>query len=199
MTFLRRYVHDHHGIRMLRLSLMVCLVLMLAVALIPTGGECGLHKVRWNNTLPIPATNSSTSDFVVFPGSPAKCCFSTMSRRNKFIGTHTSNFVSMAISEVIIISSTLTRLLKFFRYSSELSNKWLRQKPSQMCKYIARKLEVRFNDSNPTLMRSIYFFSHCAIMVFIVLARVIYDCANSILWEVCPPKSRLLMFELTNM
>lgn len=155
--------------------------------------ECGLHKARWNNALPIPATNSSTSDFVVFPGSPTKCCFSAMSRSTKFIGTHTSNFISMVISEVIIISSTLTRLSKFFRYSSELSNKWLRQKPSQLCKYIARKLEVRFKDSNSTLMRSIYFFSHCAI------ARVVYDCANSILWEVCPLKSRLLMFELTNM
>lgn len=56
MTFLRRYVHDHHGIRILilRLGLMVSLVLMLAVALISTGGECGLDKVRRNHALPIP-------------------------------------------------------------------------------------------------------------------------------------------------
>lgn len=43
LTFLRRYFQANPGIRMLRMILILLLGLMLAVALLPTGGACGLQ------------------------------------------------------------------------------------------------------------------------------------------------------------
>jgi hypothetical protein len=43
LTFLRRYTVKNRGFRALRILLMLALVTMLAVALIPTGGDCGLN------------------------------------------------------------------------------------------------------------------------------------------------------------
>ncbi|KFY82344.1 hypothetical protein V500_10610 [Pseudogymnoascus sp. VKM F-4518 (FW-2643)] len=145
LTFLRRYIHDNRVVRILRLVLMLVLMIMLAVALIPTGGECGLENYSpWG---PSSYTydmkiESYESESPVYPGSPAKCCFLAMSDKASFIGT-THKFDVMMISEALLIGSTLTRVLKLFRTSSEFSTTWLRHKPAQMCKRIARKLEER--------------------------------------------------------
>ncbi|KFY02164.1 hypothetical protein V490_00594 [Pseudogymnoascus sp. VKM F-3557] len=132
LTFLRRYIHDNHAVRMLRLVLMLALTLMLAVALIPTGGDCGLQSYR--------------PDYLQ-PGS---------------YGT----------------------VFKLFRSSSDFVKRWLRHKPAQMCKHVARKLEERYNDSYMKSTRIMYIICHCAVMAFITFARAIYDCVDSLLFEI---------------
>lgn len=172
LTFLRRYIHDNRGIRILRLVLMLALMLLLAIALIPTGGECGLDSYPPR-----------------YPGSPAKCCFLAMSDKADFIGSNKNNFNFMVISEALLIGSSLTRVSKLFRSSSELWKKWLRHKPAQMCKRVARKLEERYYGSYLKSARGMYIVGHCAIMAFIAFARAIYDCVDSVLFKVCQLKS----------
>jgi hypothetical protein len=191
LTFLRRHIHDNHGIRTLRLILMMLLVVTLAVALAPTGGACGLQNAgQYNYTLTTVSNSPNSSNWystpeAVFPGSPAKCCFLEMHDYATFIGSDNTYFISMITSEVVLISSSFTRVMKLFRGSSDFAKRWLRHKPAQMCKRIARKFEERYNNPNLKTTQRINFLSHCAIMVFIVFARAIYDLAESMLWEVC--------------
>lgn len=190
LTFLRRYIHDNRGIRIFRLFFMLALMLMLAVALIPTGGECGLE----NYTPYFPSLDNYYVEQYnklppVYPGSPAKCCFMAMSDRAGFIGYSQNNFDVMIISEALLIGSSFTRVFKLFRSSSEFLKTWLRHKPAQMCKLIARTQEERYYGSYSQSARGMYVASHCAIMAFITFVRAIYDCADSILLEVCQLKS----------
>ncbi|KFZ14982.1 hypothetical protein V501_02943 [Pseudogymnoascus sp. VKM F-4519 (FW-2642)] len=144
LTFLRRYIQDNRAIRILRLVLMLVLMPMLAVALIPTGGECGLENYE----------------------------------RTK------NKFDVMMVSEAMLIGSSLTRVFKLFRGSSEFSKTWLRHKPAKMCKRIASKLEERYYDSYLNSARGMYIACYCAIMAFITFARAIYDCVDSLLFEI---------------
>jgi hypothetical protein len=186
LTFLRRYIHDNHAIRMLRLVLMLALMLMLAVALIPTGGDCGLQAYSTDYLgSGFYGLTSYTDKGPVYPGSPAQCCFSAMSNKASFIGTNKMNLDLMIISEVLLICTSLSRVLKLFRSSSEFVKRWLRHKPAQLCKHVARKLEERYNDSYRKSTRSIYLICHCAIMAFIAFARAVYDCVDCLLFEVC--------------
>ncbi|KFY08186.1 hypothetical protein V492_06453 [Pseudogymnoascus sp. VKM F-4246] len=177
LTFLRRYIHDNHKIRILRLVLMLALMLMVAVALVPTSWDCGMP--------------TSTMAPPFFPGSPAKCC---LSRAPTFKGTYASgddlksvdksNFMTMLLSEVLLISSTLTRVIKLFRRSSEFAITWLRHKPARMCRHVTKELEERYDNSNLKSARGMYIAGHCAIMAFMAFARAIYDFVDSILFEI---------------
>lgn len=172
LTFLRRYFQANPGIRMLRMILMLLLALTLAIALLPTGGACGL---QYTDNLP----NGG-----VYPGAPAKFCFLLMGRHHGFITSDGSYIISLVISEVLLIISSSTRVIKLFRTSSDFSRMWLRHKPAQLCKQFVRKLEERHKRSSRGLTRLIYHGGHCTIIAFILLARAIYDLADSILWEV---------------
>ncbi|KFY99700.1 hypothetical protein V498_00568, partial [Pseudogymnoascus sp. VKM F-4517 (FW-2822)] len=82
-------------------------------------------------------------------------------------------------------------VFELFRRSSEFSKTWLRHKPAQICKRVARKLEGWYYGSYSKSARGMYIASHCAIMAFIAFARAIYDCADSILFEkVIPGQSK---------
>lgn len=184
LTFLRRYIHDNRGIRTLRLLLMMLLVVTLAVALVPTGGSCGLQTAADFYRL-YNGTTQTWSDPPVFPGSPAKCCFLEMSDPSIFLGPDSNYWLSMGSSEVVLIISSFTRALKLFRGSSNFFKQWLRHKPARLCKHIARNFEARYLNSTSRLGRQICFICHSGIMVFIVFMRAIYDLTDSMLWEVC--------------
>lgn len=172
---------------------MLVLMIMLAVALIPTGRECRLEnyssRYRSPYTYEMKVDSYEIGYFLppVYPGSPAKCCFLALSDKAGFIGTK-HKFDVMMISEALPICTSLTRVFKLFCTSSEFSKTWLRHKPARMCKRVAKKLEERYCDSYLQLERSMYIAYHCAIMVFIAFARAIYDCADSLLFEVCQLK-----------
>ncbi|RFU26532.1 hypothetical protein B7463_g9794, partial [Scytalidium lignicola] len=187
LTFLRRYIHDNRGIRMLRLVLMLLLVVILAVALVPTGGACGLQDARQYNYTRTTAPYGSNIPYWSFTpeaaGSPAKCCFSEMPKKETFIGPDNTDFLSMIASEVVLISSSFTKALKLFRGSSNFAKAWLRHKPAQTCKRLARNLEDRFNNPKLIPKQRIYFVCHCILITFIVFARAVYDLAESMLWK----------------
>ncbi|OBT78882.1 hypothetical protein VF21_02796 [Pseudogymnoascus sp. 05NY08] len=177
LTFLRRYIHDNRGIRILRLVLMLALMVMLAIALIPTGGQCGLENYNpWRIT--------ADDGLPVYPGSPAKCCFSAIPDKANFIGSDQIRFDLMMISEALLIGTSLTRAIKLFRSSSEFSKTWLRHKPAQMCKRVAGKLQERYYGSYLKLARVMYIAGYCTIMAFIPFARGVYDSVDSVFFEI---------------
>jgi hypothetical protein len=168
LTFLRRYFQANPGIRMLRMILMLVLAFTLAIALLPTGGACGLQYHR---------------NMGYYPGAPAKYCFLLMSRHRGFF-YDVSSIIALVISEVLLIISSSTRAIKLFWTSSDFSRMWSRRKPAQLCKHFVKRLEERYKRSSRGLTRLTYYAGHCTIITFILLARVIYDLADSILWEV---------------
>mgnify|MGYP001585796952 CR=1 FL=1 len=169
LTFLRRYFQANPGIRMLRMILMLLLAVTLVVALLPTGGTCGLPD-NFNKGF--------------FPGAPAKCCFLLMGRRHGFITDDGSSVASLIASELLLIISSSTRAIKLFKTSSDFARMWSRRKPAQLCKRFVRKLDERHKRSRRGLAQFTYYAGHCTIVTFILLARAIYDLADSILWEV---------------
>lgn len=191
LTFLRRYMYNNRGIRIIRLFLMLILMLMLVVALILTGGECGLQNYK-------PYRRLSDNYGDVYPGSPTKCCFKAVYGEAKFMGSETSEYLSMITSEVMLITGSITRGLKLFSGSSTFSRRWLRHKPAQMCKRATVKLEGRYYNSYSKIARGIYIASHDAIMVLINLARAVYDYVDSVFFEVCSTQIGLLFHVLTN-
>ncbi|KFZ07537.1 hypothetical protein V501_06376 [Pseudogymnoascus sp. VKM F-4519 (FW-2642)] len=172
LSFIWRYFQANPGIRMLRMILMILLAITLAIALLPTGGACGLQNgyTRYNDG--------------VYPGAPAKCCFLLMGRHHGFIPSDGPYIVLLVVSEVLLIISSSTRVIKLFQTSSDFSRMWLRHKPAQLCKQFVRKLEEKRKRSSRGLTRLIYHGGHCTIIAFILLARAIYDLTDSILWEI---------------
>lgn len=180
---------------------MLILVVALAAALVPTGGTCGLQDTGGTNSEYIwtaiigPEDNKTylqNTGFIAgsYPGSPAKCCVELAHNSTGFQDNdgHTgkTNFLSMLVSEIILIVNTTTRAVKFFRGSSMFSRRWLRIKPGQLCKLLIRKQGEFYTRSQLGIVRSLLFFSRCTSIIWLVLARAILDLVLSNLWEVCP-------------
>jgi hypothetical protein len=158
---------------------MLFLVVMLALALIPTGGACGIQNAEQSYT----TYGTSDEGASLYPGAPAKCCFE-LAFSSHFIGSDLTYFLSMIASELVLISGSLARVIKVFRSSSAFAKEWLRHKPARISKLTVRKLEERHGQSKASLMRPVFFVFHCTVIIFIILARATYDIAESILWEV---------------
>lgn len=187
LTFLRRYIHDHRGIRTLRLGLMLLLVVILAVALVPTGGACGIENVGQGGTTYTPSANSTVAvtnkTGKTYPGAPAKCCFE-LSYYHHFIHADLDYFLSMVASELVLISSTVTRAIKFFHGSSQFATEWFKKRPARASKSIVRKIEEHYTQSRSPSLQRICFMLHSVGMVFSIYCRAIYDMGESIVWEV---------------
>jgi hypothetical protein len=182
ITFLRRYIHDNHGLRNIRLILMFFLVGMLVVALIPTGGDCGLFLDRADALLMTYFGVNTTVK--LYPGYPAKCCFDKI-HDGKFIESKTTQqFLSMMASEVVLLSGTIARVIKMHRSPSNWSRLWVREKPSTFFKFILVMLERRHGKSSSKSTRAVYSVFHCTGMAAIITARAGYDLIESLLWEV---------------
>jgi hypothetical protein len=177
ITFLRRYIHDNHVFRYLRLILMALLVGMLVVALIPTGGDCGIFS---NGAFEI-----SNSSAYTYPGAPALCCFKMIYERG-FIGTSgfSQEFLSMIASEVLLLSGSITRAVKMHRTSADLARRWLSVNLSRWFKSWIRNIEEKNSRTTRKSARSWYLVNHCSGMILVVTSQAICDLVDSLLWEV---------------
>ncbi|KAF8858240.1 hypothetical protein BDZ45DRAFT_726201 [Acephala macrosclerotiorum] len=187
LTFLRRYIHDHRGIRTLRLGLMLLLVVILAVALVPTGGACGIQNAGQKNPTYISSKHSTVAvtngTEKAYPGAPAKCCFE-LSYHHHFVNADLDYFLSMVASELVLISSTVTRVIMFFRGSSQFATEWFKERPARAGKSIIRKIEEHYTQSRSSPVRSMCFMLHSIGMVFWIYCQAIYDMGESIFWEI---------------
>ncbi|EPE29853.1 hypothetical protein GLAREA_01013 [Glarea lozoyensis ATCC 20868] len=181
ITFLRRYIHDNHGLRNIRLILMFFLVGMLVVALIPTGGDCGLFSDSDALLMAYIGLNRTSK---LYPGYPAKCCFDRM-HDGKFIESKTTEqFLSMIASELVLLSGTIARVIKMHRGPSKWSRLLLRDKPSRFSKSFLARLEKRHEESSSKSIRAVYSVFHCSGVTAIITARAAYDLVESLLWEI---------------
>lgn len=96
---------------------MFILVIMLAVALVMTGGACGLQPdAAFANSNVMKTSNASpimTHTEDLYPGSPARCCFERVSDGSFKGDDWRTDFLSMIVSEVLLVLSSVTRIFNF--------------------------------------------------------------------------------------
>jgi hypothetical protein len=184
MTFLRRYTHDNYRFRIVRLGLMLLLVIMLAVALLPTGGNCGLNPQELPNCGSVhndfPKGKSSWNKiYIYFPGFPVRCCFGLLGKKPIF-SSNSDILLSMIASQVVLFFSSLTRCIKVFRGSSKFAKEWLRKKPSRVWRKKLTNYQSRSTERAGTQHRYIYIMGTAVL----ILIRAAFDLAESLVWEV---------------
>lgn len=146
LPFLRRYLEIHRFVLFLRVFLMFALAIILAVALIPSP-NLGYYN---------PATPSNLA-------TPAKCIMSLPSFGFNFI----KSGMSAIISEIILFGALLTRLIRMFPATRDVSTHSLKSVQT-MCRHsiiwACRKLEriprvVGIFTAPPLLISLVYLVS----------------------------------------
>jgi hypothetical protein len=173
LTVLRRYLRDHKPVRWWRLSIMSVIVAGLCVALVPTGNGLWLPDNSWS--IDIQNGTDSVQYSYSYVGMPAACFFNITLPNSR----QTS---SMVISILLLFISYTTRAIKLFQPSSVKARKWLRTNPGTKLRRLLDKLHVgRQMEQKQTWIISIpYWF----ILSLFLIARAIFDLAESMIWEV---------------
>ena len=124
---------------------------------------------------------------ISYPGSPTKCCFDMLAKGD-FCGPDSQVLSSMVVSQSLLLLSSTSRFIKLSPRGSTFAREWLRHKPARKCKSILKWVEQRLHSdpSNAFRWKRFPYRILCnAIVAFIVLARAVYDIAESLIWEVC--------------
>lgn len=158
LTILRKYFRDIKKVRIWRIGLMTLLMLLLMVALLPTGN----------------------SYWLVLLGVPARCFFPPIARKASYVSlgsgfSFSGSFISMLFSLVLISVSHITRAIRVSKRASFQSQRWLRQKPLGFLESLAhRHFEQVDNGALRYVLLSIVF----------TLLLAILDVFASLAWEV---------------
>lgn len=166
LTFLRKHIHGSGKLRFLRVALMTVLVLLLAMALVPTGSECWYHIGNAFETL----------------GRPARCCFDRISSQS--FGSDLPALFTLVTSEVVLIVAAITRGIKLFRWSSIFVRKWMRTKPAVALKRLLAANHRLIRKSSFRILRYLLKTVYHLMTTLLVLTRAIFDLAESLMWEV---------------
>ena len=173
LSVLREYFRRNHAARFWRVILMLTTVIMLGVALLPTG------DVRW-------------LDGFFRPGSiPVRCFYSELASGDQNLSFKVDALATatMATSLFVLVSGFLTRLVKLSDRATSFSKQWLRSKPSQVHSSLcSRILQFISNHSKPhawapalVITGNIYYV---LLETIYVLLKAICDIYESMLWEV---------------
>ena len=168
LTFLRQYFRDSPGPRLWRTVLMVIMVMMLGIALLPTGDAFWLGD---GESLP-------------YSRMPVSCYFKRLVARSPDDRFQVDglNTPSMLISLAVLCSGYLTRLVRLSQKATTFTKSWIRTKPSRI-------LKDWINDSVQRAGRAkanIYWrLKHLVLETIYVLLRATFDIFESTLWEVC--------------
>ena len=159
-------MHDNRGTRLLRVGLMVVLQIMLAVALLPTGSDCVSRSAL---------------------GAPVKCCFAEIGRKSftKSFNSTNGAYSSMIFSEILLLTSFLTRIIKLFHWSSRCARLYLRQKPGAVWKRFLNFNCRLLQESKAGIRRKVLLPCYCINNALFIIVRGLFDLAESMLWEVC--------------
>ncbi len=193
LTNLRGYLKARGSLRILRVTCMLLLLILLVVALLPTGLS------NW------PVLNPYTAEFFEpfawQPGIPAKCYF-------KEIGGVENKAVILSIA--FLVTNYLTRTSKLFDISSDATNKLFKRKPSHAYKKLLKYFSSSYipadrslsNESlgttganfesncylcirNSSLLKGSRSLFFSALWSFYVIGKVVCDLVTTEFWEVC--------------
>ena len=164
LTVLRQYFREHPTIRIWRVSLMLCVLLPLSVALLPTGAE------YWSDSY-------YSSD--PGPGVPALCAFRELAPSKYAAGDLATP--TMAVSLSILFTSYTSRVAKLFPETDAFAQRWLRTKPGDVLKGLLSRLHSRTNSEGVTKLWSL---AHLMLLSLFLIFRAMFDLFGSMLWEV---------------
>lgn len=168
LTALRQYFRTNHAARLWKAVLMLVTVVMLGIALLPTGDALWIRTEGGMR------------------GVPALCYFRRLVSQNpndKFIVD--TVIESIIISLLVLFSGYMTRLVKLSDKATIASRLWLRAKPAQRLKSIQRYILHRTAKPGAGCFWSLMFV---AIETMYILLRISFDIYESMLWAVriCP-------------
>lgn len=174
LTILRQYFNDNQHARAWRAILMFITVVMLGVALVPTG------DTEWFTN-----PEADINDFSA-ASMPAICYFrrwnSQASTKQLNLGSLAT--ISMIISIVVLASGYLTRIVKFSSHVTTFSRTWLEDKPSE-CVRRARDCAARNLEKHALgPVEVIWIMIYIALETTYVWCKAMSDVYMSIIWEV---------------
>lgn len=174
LTVLRQYFRDNPAIRLWRAVFMLVTVMMLGVALVPTGNSSWLPYHQ-------PAANI-----------PALCYFKPDAPRYSVPQGAREPVSGMIVSVLVLFFGYLTRLVKLSSHAAALSKYWLRTAPGMTWK---RWLAASYGSGDYSGTR------HLRMKVAYVTMETAYICLHgwyevydSMLWEVSSRESVNDMF-----
>jgi hypothetical protein len=155
LTMIRHYFRRNNTIvRNVRVFLMLCVLVMLTVALLPTG-----HR-KWISTV----DDTSTA------GAPAMCYMTDLSG----LDTASPQTDAMIFSIIVLWTSYITRVIKLYATSSATARRHLRTKPGAVLKGW-----IRWAEDSKVLMPL-----HDFLSIQLVILRALFDFFESLMWEV---------------
>lgn len=173
LSVLREYFRYNHAARFWRAILMLTTVIMLGVALLPTGDG------RWLKV------NGSV---------PVSCFYLRMASNDRDYAFKADAVatVTMATSLFVLVSGFLARLVKLSDRATSFSKQWLRSKPSQVHNRLRSRV-LRYisslSKSHPWASALIFIcnFYYVLLETIYVLLKACSDIYESMLWEVSGP------------
>lgn len=165
LTFLRRYLYENVPLHSWRLGFMTALIVLLVVALVPTGNQSWLS----DNT---------------YIGIPAWCLFWYSIDDPSTVNNDGVNdeSASMAPSILVLVFSYATRAINMFRWSSRQSKMYLRTKPGQLVK---RHINALYTGGQKTKTKKwLLMIPYYLILSIFLVLRSWLDLFESLLFEV---------------
>ena len=161
MSTLRQYFRARPVVRTWRIISMLIMMVLLIIALAPTGRGDWLLGNGYNGIAAICYFDRSVS---------------TLDYSFDSIST-----VPMVTSILVLLSSYFTRAIKLFDRSSKFANRWIRRKPSDRMKIWLDRFRSR---SGLGRAGPLWLMIHEALLVIFIMLRVLMDLYESMLWEV---------------
>ncbi|KAL8831441.1 MAG: hypothetical protein Q9170_005290 [Blastenia crenularia] len=172
LTMLRHYFLNNPAARLGRAMLMFVTVLMLGVALLPTG-----HR-QWFIDPDYSSGNTA--------GVPALCYFwrlGSQDYKKQFrFGSLTA--ISMLISILVLAFGYLTRIVKLSDRANKASKRWLRDKPSQILRDIRDGALHRTEKQVSNAYKIHWIIGYILIEASYVWFKALSDVYGSVLWEI---------------
>ena len=162
LTVLRQYFREHPTLRAWRVSLMLIVALLLAVALLPTG------RIDW----------LSIDSGTFAGGVPASCAFRDLGP-DKYEPHSTS---TMAMSLFVLFTSYTSRIVKLFPHADAFAQTWLRTKPGGIMKRALDRLRKRGDSEGAA---RVWRLAHLLLLSLYLVFRATFEIFGSMLWEVC--------------
>lgn len=155
LTVLRHYLRQHPAIRLWRICLMVVVILMLGVALLPTGSGMWMDSIQ-----------DGFGNGMAVAGYPALCYFQQL-RRGGFPGG--DQFPTMMVSLFFLFTSYVARAVKLFEKSSAFARKILRSIPSNSLKRHLDTIEVLQEHSRVKIFPFLSFLANRSYFLILIL------------------------------
>ena len=168
LTVLRNYFQEYPATRLWRIFFMIVTVLLLGVALLPTGNRWWLSGLY--------------SDGYDTSGISASCFFHRRNFNKQIFGLSASTQgPSMIISILVLFFGYVTRMVKLLPGASKFTRHWLRVKSGDIIKKILRVSHARSKQPNAnvcwTLTRLVFEMIYVSALAYLVIL-------GSMLWEV---------------